>query len=256
MLPSRGRRHTRSARSRTRHAPGFMTRASRIPRRITTGAFLWTHCVHLGRCGASQTSMPRALRYRKQPGRPHHPGCWRPHNGLVAVMPDVPFLCHFRRAADICDEPPYTEIIRYLAIHRGVGDSAFTTLSYFDGVSFAKRASAPAGSRRVSVLGFGRSQPTEPRVARPRYVVLAHGGFEPGEEDKKDNDGCEEARYEFKDLIEVAHSSSSDDRPRSARRFRWRLVEAGEPSHGSEPVVGAWPMGANRVESGAADDAT
>ena len=34
-------------------------------------------------------------------------------NGLVAVMPDVPFLCHFRRAADICDEPPYTEIIRY-----------------------------------------------------------------------------------------------------------------------------------------------
>jgi cephalosporin-C deacetylase len=65
-------------------------------------------------------------------------------NGLVAVMPDVPFLCHFRRAADICDEPPYTEIIRYLAIRRGVGDSAFTTLSYFDGVSFAKRASAPA----------------------------------------------------------------------------------------------------------------
>jgi cephalosporin-C deacetylase len=39
---------------------------------------------------------------------------------------------------------PYTEITRYLAIHRGVGDSAFTTLSYFDGVNFAKRASAPA----------------------------------------------------------------------------------------------------------------
>jgi hypothetical protein len=112
------------------------------------------------------------------------------------------------------------------------------------------------GSRRVSVLCFGRSQPTEPRVARPRYLVLTHGGFEPGEEDKKDYDGCEEARYEFKDLIEVAHSSSSDDRPRSARRFRWRPVEAGEPCHGSEPVVGAWPMGPNRVESGAADDAT
>ena len=26
-------------------------------------------------------------------------------NDVVAVMPDVPFLCHFRRAADICDEP-------------------------------------------------------------------------------------------------------------------------------------------------------
>ena len=49
-------------------------------------------------------------------------------------------------------------------------------------------------------------------MARPRYLVLAHGGFEPGEEDKKDYDGCEEARYEFKDLIEVADSSSSDDR--------------------------------------------
>ena len=51
-------------------------------------------------------------------------------NDLVAVMPDVPFLCHFRRAVDICD--------------RGAAESAFTTLSYFDGVNFAKRASAPA----------------------------------------------------------------------------------------------------------------
>jgi cephalosporin-C deacetylase len=65
-------------------------------------------------------------------------------NDLVAVMPDVPFLCHFRRAVDICDQPPYTEITRYLSVHRGVGDTAFTTLSYFDGVNFAKRASAPA----------------------------------------------------------------------------------------------------------------
>jgi cephalosporin-C deacetylase len=65
-------------------------------------------------------------------------------NDLVAVMPDVPSPCHFRRAADICDEPPYTEITRYLAIHRGLGDTAFTTVSYFDGVSFAERAWAPA----------------------------------------------------------------------------------------------------------------
>ena len=65
-------------------------------------------------------------------------------NDLVAVMPDVPFLCHFQRAVDICDQPPYSEITRYLAIHRGGVDSAFATLSYFDGVNFAKRASAPA----------------------------------------------------------------------------------------------------------------
>jgi cephalosporin-C deacetylase len=63
---------------------------------------------------------------------------------LVAVMPDVPFLCHFRRAVDICDQDPYMEITRYLAVHRGAGDTAFNTLGYFDGVNFAKRATAPA----------------------------------------------------------------------------------------------------------------
>ena len=63
---------------------------------------------------------------------------------LVAVMPDVPFLCHFQRAVDICDQDPYMEITRYLAVHRGAATTAFGTLSYFDGVNFAKRATAPA----------------------------------------------------------------------------------------------------------------
>ena len=63
---------------------------------------------------------------------------------LVAVMPDVPFLCHFQRAVDICDQDPYMEITRYLAVHRGAVDTTFNTLGYFDGVNFAKRASAPA----------------------------------------------------------------------------------------------------------------
>jgi cephalosporin-C deacetylase len=63
---------------------------------------------------------------------------------LVAVMPDVPFLCHFQRAVDICEENPYIEITRYLAVHRGAAPIAFSTLSYFDGVNFAKRATAPA----------------------------------------------------------------------------------------------------------------
>ena len=63
---------------------------------------------------------------------------------LVAVMPDVPFLRHFQRAVDICDQDPYVEITRCLAVHRGAGPAAFSTLSYFDGVNFAKRATAPA----------------------------------------------------------------------------------------------------------------
>ncbi len=64
--------------------------------------------------------------------------------GLAAAMPDVPFLCHMRRAVEITDEFPYGEITRYLSVNREMVDTAFRTLSYFDGVSFARRADAPA----------------------------------------------------------------------------------------------------------------
>ena len=39
---------------------------------------------------------------------------------------------------------PYLEIARYLAVHRGREAEVFHTLSYFDGVHFAARATAPA----------------------------------------------------------------------------------------------------------------
>lgn len=63
---------------------------------------------------------------------------------LVAAMPDVAFLCHFRRAIDICDHGPYPEITRYLSTHRSSAETVFSTLSYFDGVTFARRADATA----------------------------------------------------------------------------------------------------------------
>ena len=63
---------------------------------------------------------------------------------LVAVMPDVPFLCHFRRAVDITDGYPYGELVQYLAVHRGAREQVFRTLSYVDGVHLARRATAPA----------------------------------------------------------------------------------------------------------------
>jgi cephalosporin-C deacetylase len=63
---------------------------------------------------------------------------------LVAAMPDVPFLCHFRRATEITGADPYGEVVRYLAVHRDHVDAAFRTLSYLDGVSFARRARADA----------------------------------------------------------------------------------------------------------------
>jgi cephalosporin-C deacetylase len=63
---------------------------------------------------------------------------------LAAVMPDVPFLCHFYRAVTITDEDPYHEISRYLKVHRDQVDTVFCTLAYFDGMNFAVRAHAPA----------------------------------------------------------------------------------------------------------------
>jgi cephalosporin-C deacetylase len=63
---------------------------------------------------------------------------------LAAVIADVPFLCHIQRAVDLTDRDPYAEITRYLAVHRGHADDVFRTLSYLDGATFARRATAPA----------------------------------------------------------------------------------------------------------------
>jgi cephalosporin-C deacetylase len=60
--------------------------------------------------------------------------------GLSVVMPDVPFLCHYRRATEITDQPPYSEIAAYCRVHREKVNTVFATLSYFDGVNFAARS--------------------------------------------------------------------------------------------------------------------
>jgi cephalosporin-C deacetylase len=63
---------------------------------------------------------------------------------LAAVMPDVPFLCHYRRATEIVDSFPYNEISQFCRRHRDKIETVFETLSYFDGVNFAARATAHA----------------------------------------------------------------------------------------------------------------
>ncbi len=63
---------------------------------------------------------------------------------LAAVAAYVPFLCDFRRATVITDADPYKEIGRYLAVHRHRASSVHDVLAYFDGVNFARRATAPA----------------------------------------------------------------------------------------------------------------
>jgi cephalosporin-C deacetylase len=63
---------------------------------------------------------------------------------VQACLPDVPFLCHYERATTITDGYPYQEIAKYLQVHRTQVDKVYTTLAYFDGVNFSKRAKAPA----------------------------------------------------------------------------------------------------------------
>lgn len=63
---------------------------------------------------------------------------------VKVVMPDVPFLCHYRRATQIIETNPYAEIANYCKTHRDKVETVFNTLSYFDGVNFATRAKAQA----------------------------------------------------------------------------------------------------------------
>ncbi|WP_127476844.1 acetylxylan esterase [Microbacterium sulfonylureivorans] len=105
--------------------------------------------------------------------------------GLVAVMPDVPFLCHFERAVGLTDRDPYQEVVRYLAVHRGSEDRVFETLSYFDGANMARRADAAA------LFSVGLLDPVCPpstvyaafnRYAGPKQIeVYAHNEHEGGQ---------------------------------------------------------------------------
>lgn len=63
---------------------------------------------------------------------------------LLAVMPNVPFMCHLERAVGLTGQDPYNEILRYLAVHRDAEEQVFRTLSYVDGVNLARRARAAA----------------------------------------------------------------------------------------------------------------
>lgn len=127
------------------HYPGFMTRGILRPetyyyRRLFTDA---VRAVETARAHPAVDPERIALTGRSQGG-----GMALAVGGLVpdvaAVLPDVPFLCHYRRATEITDAPPYREIATFCQVHRDKVDAVFRTLSYFDGVNFAARATAPA----------------------------------------------------------------------------------------------------------------
>lgn len=63
---------------------------------------------------------------------------------IAALLTDMPFLCHMQRAITLTDELPYAELTAYLRLYGEQEEQALATLAYFDGVSFARRATAPA----------------------------------------------------------------------------------------------------------------
>ena len=63
---------------------------------------------------------------------------------VAAVVAHVPFLCDFPRATVVTDAYPFREVVDYLATHRHRREAVHRTLSYFDGVNFARRAQVPA----------------------------------------------------------------------------------------------------------------
>lgn len=62
----------------------------------------------------------------------------------AAVLAQVPFLAHLRRAVEVTDEQPYAELSSYCRTHRDDVERTFRTLSYLDVANHARRATAPA----------------------------------------------------------------------------------------------------------------
>jgi cephalosporin-C deacetylase len=125
--------------------PGFMTRGIDDPeqyyyRRVFTDAALFIDAMR----GLDQVDDARVAVTGGSQGGGIAIAAAGLSDGLVGVMPDVPFLCHFERAVGLTDRDPYNEIVRYLSVHRDAVDQTFRTLSYFDGANFAARAAAPA----------------------------------------------------------------------------------------------------------------
>ena len=125
--------------------PGFMTRGVLDPatyyyRRVFTDA---VRAVEAARAHPAVDARRVAVTGGSQGGGISLAVAGLDHT-LSAIAPDVPFLCHYRRATTLIDTAPYSEIANYCKTHREKVETVFRTLSYFDGINFAARAQAPA----------------------------------------------------------------------------------------------------------------
>jgi cephalosporin-C deacetylase len=150
------------------HFPGFMTRGVLTPqtyyyRRVFADA---VRAIEAARSHPAVDAARVAVTGGSQGG-----GISLAAAGLVpdlkAVMTDVPFLCHYRRATEITDAHPYQEIARYCVSQRDRVDQVFATLAYFDGLNFAARARC-AGLFSVGLMD---------EICPPSTVFAAYNHF-------------------------------------------------------------------------------
>jgi cephalosporin-C deacetylase len=58
-------------------------------------------------------------------------------------MPEVPFLCHFRKALEVTNQNPYQELALYVNRYPEREETVYRTLAYFDNLSLADRIRCP-----------------------------------------------------------------------------------------------------------------
>jgi cephalosporin-C deacetylase len=59
------------------------------------------------------------------------------------AMPEVPFLCHYRRAVEVSNVNPYLELAMYCHRNPERETQVFNTLGYFDNLSLASNVTCP-----------------------------------------------------------------------------------------------------------------
>ena len=85
---------------------------------------------------------------------------------------DMPFMCDIERAIDVASDPPYTELVEYLALHPQLDDAARLTLRHVDNALLASRIEA----KTLDVRGpEGHDLPALDRLRRVQRDRFAQG---------------------------------------------------------------------------------
>ena len=115
-------------------------------------------------------------------------------NKVKVVLSDVPYLCHFKRAIELYENSPYSEIYHYFKIQDSLHqteDQVYKTLSYFDGMNLAARVKADVlmsvGLEDTicppsTIFAAYNHLDTEKELRI--YPEYGHGGFSQQEEEK------------------------------------------------------------------------